>query len=213
MQPGITEHLAGLVSCRLQKHQWTCWIRTITPAIRPRMGTYNGHFNRIEVQEHTDWLTQRHTNTATLCCPVGPLRSSLMNIISVYRKQAFITSSRLASRHSELHRSAHIHTCVHTYCCTLPHISSCLHCPLLSDWFRGPSSFVWPPLAQLVFISFSDLSLCLLQMLSISELLCVAFWATSACWPPSVSNQSAIKIHTQTLTTWTCILCGSSAHM
>lgn len=45
---------------------------------------------------------------------MGPLRSSLMNIISVYRKQAFITSSRLAARHTELHSSAHIHTRVRT---------------------------------------------------------------------------------------------------
>lgn len=37
-----------------------------------------------------------------------------------------------------------------------------------------------------------------LQMLYFSELLCMAFCATSACWPPSVSNQSAIKIHTHT---------------
>lgn len=150
-------------------------------------------------------------------CPVGPLRSSLMNIISVYRKQAFITSSRLAARHTELHSSVHTHTHAHTHCGILPHISSSLHCPLLSDRFRMRSPFVWPPLAQLVFISQCDLSLsvfsCLFQILSIAELLCMAFCATSACWLPSVSNQSAIKIHTQTLTTWTCILCGSSAHM
>lgn len=86
-----------------------------------------------------------------------------MNIISVYRKQAFITSSRLAARHTELHSSAHIHT---PSCGTLPHISSCIHRPLLSDWVRRPSPFVWPPLAQLVFISFSDLPPCLLLSLS-----------------------------------------------
>lgn len=50
---GITEHRAGLVSRSLQEHQWTLWVRTITPAIRHRMGIYNSHFNRIEVQEHT----------------------------------------------------------------------------------------------------------------------------------------------------------------
>lgn len=132
-----------------------------------------------------------------------------MNIISVYRKQAFITSSRQASRHSELHRSAHTHThtCAHVL---WSHIFFfCLHCPLLSDLLGGClHSFGLLSPNLFLFLFLISFSLCLLQMLSISELLCMAFCATSACWPPSVSNQGAIKIHTQTLTTWTCILCG-----
>lgn len=108
------------------------------------------------------------TNTVTLFCPVGPLRSSLMNVISVYGKQAFITSSRLAARHTELHSSARIHTCV----CV--HIWSVANCLTFFPAFAVPSTqsglgghlLFWLPLEHLVFISFSDLSLCLLMSLS-----------------------------------------------
>lgn len=93
------------------------------------MGTYNSHFNGIEVQS-TRRLTD--TNAVTLFCPVGPLRSPLMNIISVYRKQAFITSSRLEAR--QLNYTV-LHTCAHQNCATLPRIFSCLQCPLLyASW-------------------------------------------------------------------------------
>ena len=146
----------------------------------------------------TDW--HRDTQTQSLCvAPVGPLRSSLMNIISVYRKQAFITSSRLAARHTELHTHTYTHMCTHVPWHTASHI----FVPPLSPPLRlveeaitilsAPShptsfiSFVWSPsLSPRVS----------LQMLYFSELLCMALCATSACWPPSVSNQSAIKIHT-----------------
>ena len=125
-----------------------------------------------------------------------------MNIISVYRKQAFITSSRLAARHTELHSSAH----THTYRGTLPHISSCLHCPAPLRLVQGAVSIRFlassrPTCFFFFLISPSDLPPCLL-LLPLSN--CSPFqsdyaWlfgATSACRPPSVSNQSAIKIHT-----------------
>lgn len=122
-----------------------------------------------------------------------------MNIISVYRKQAFITSSRLAARHTELH--THTDTRVRTHAPW--HTASHIFLPSLSPPLRlvqagisirsAPSHptcfyfFLWSPSLS------SPVSV---QTLSISELLCMAFCATSACWPPSVSNQSAIKIHT-----------------
>lgn len=139
-----------------------------------------------------------------------------MNIISVYRKQAFITSSRLAARHTELH--AHTHTCTHTYRGTLPHIFSFLHCPLLSDWLRRPSPFFQPPLTRLVLFLLSDPPLCLLVSLSKCSTF-QSYYAWLSVLPLRVGlHLSPIRVllkytHTQTLTTWTCILCGSSALM
>lgn len=91
-----------------------------------------------------------------------------MNIISVYRKQAFITSSRLAARHTELHSSAHIHT--HVCADVLWHTAS--HIFLLSLSFRLPlvqgaiSIRLAASRPNLFFISFSDLPPCLLLSLS-----------------------------------------------
>lgn len=90
------------------------------------------------------------TNTVTLFCPVGPRRSSLMNIVSVYRKQAFITSSRLAARHTELDNSAHTCMCTHGPWHTASHV----HHPLIHGWSRRPAHFIQPSLAQHIFISF-----------------------------------------------------------
>lgn len=172
------------------------------------MGTYNSHFNGIEVQS-TRRLTD--TNAVTLFCPVGPLRSPLMNIISVYRKQAFITSSRLEAR--QLNYTV-LHTCAHQNCATLPRIFSCLQCPLLyASW--GGHLFSFGVLSCNLFF-FPSFILSSQSPLSLSKRSpfqnYYTFCCCSACWPPSVSNQSAIK-NTQTLTTWTSKLCGSSAHI
>ena len=109
------------------------------------------------------------TYTVSLLCPTGPLRSSLMNIISVYRKQAFITSSRLATRHTELHSSAHIHIRVHTVARCLAYFPA--FCFFLSHWFRAPSPFISLPLAQPFFFYFSQWS-------PVSELLCMKICTT-----------------------------------
>lgn len=137
---------------------------------------------------------QTDTNTVTPFCPVWPLRSSLMNIISVYRKQAFITSSKLATRHSELHSSAHIRIRVHAVARCLTHFSAWT----VSSLPNGHLLFILPPLAQLGFITFDDLLLCLLLFLSKCWVIMHKNLHCSACCSPSVSNLRAIRAHTHT---------------
>lgn len=82
-----------------------------------------------------------------------------MNIISVYRKQAFITSSRLAARHTELHTYTHMRT--HT----VAHCLTCLPSFTVPSSETGLGGHLHSS-ALLVFISFSDLPPCLPLSLS-----------------------------------------------
>lgn len=88
--------------------------------------------------------------------------------------------------------------CTPKLCHTTSHIFLPSVSPPLCQ-LRRPSLFIRHPLMQLVFLSFFhpliSVSPVSLQTLSISELLYMDFCCCSACWPPSVSNQSAIKIH------------------
>lgn len=106
VHPGITQHFRNTVG--------PVGSGQLYQQLHPGWGLITATLIGLRSRSKTNQLTQAHTNTVTVCCCVGPLRSSLMNIISVYRKQAFITSSRLAVRHTELHSSVHIHTRVHT---------------------------------------------------------------------------------------------------
>lgn len=84
-----------------------------------------------------------------------------MNIISVYRKQAFITSSRLAARHTDLYTYTHMRTVAH--CLTyLPAFAV----PSYQTGLGGCLHSFGPLSPKLVFISFPDLPPHLLPSLS-----------------------------------------------
>lgn len=137
-----------------------------------------------------------------------------MNVISVYRKQAFITSSKLATRHTELHSSTHTHTHTCSHCCSLPNIFSCFYHPS-SFGFDDRLLFIFACFPKLLFILLNNLPLFLKLFLvsCLSPKCCITLHQILRV----VLHLSPIRVPLEAhrdrqLTAWTNKRCGS-VHM